>query len=71
MLTGEYRAKCRRYLNVVKKVLRSQGEKGLYRFSLEPKGDLGYGIYYHPVKEEALADAESLSAWIRSEFGWK
>ena len=71
MLTGEYMVKCRRYLDAVKKVLKNQGEKELYRFSLEPKGDLGNGIYYHPVKTEALADAESLSAWIRSEFGWE
>ena len=71
MLTGKNKVKCRRYLDAVKKVLKNQGEKELYRFSLEPKGDLGNGIYYHPVKTEALADAESLSAWIRSEFGWE
>lgn len=70
MLTGEYMVKCRQYLDVAKDTLESEGVDGLYRFSLEPRGDSPFGINPHPVKEEALEDAESLSVWIRSEFGW-
>lgn len=70
MLTGEYMVKCRQYLDLVKAILEGEGIKDLYRFSFEPKGESLSNVYYHPVKEEALEDAESLSAWIRSEFGW-
>ncbi|MBO7412581.1 MAG: hypothetical protein J6U20_02810 [Fibrobacter sp.] len=70
MLVGDYKVKCRRFLDVVKKTLESRGEKGLYRLSLEPKGTAEHGVYFHPNKEEATADAETLSAWMRSKFGW-
>lgn len=70
MLSAEYLVKCRQYLDVAKAALENDGMNGLYRFSLEPRGDSPFGINPHPVKEEALEDAESLSAWIRSEFGW-
>jgi len=70
MLSAEYLVKCRQYLDVAKATLENDGMNGLYRFSLEPRGDSPFGINPHPVKEEALEDAESLSAWIRSEFGW-
>jgi hypothetical protein len=70
MLTGEYMVKCRQYLDAVKAALEDEGLKDLYRFSFEPRGESLVGFNPHPVKEEALADAESLSAWIRSEFGW-
>ena len=71
MLIGEEMQKCRRMLDRVKATLEGQGVKDLYRFSLEPKGETPFGIYYHPNREEAVMDAESLSAWIRSELGWK
>lgn len=71
MLTGENKVKCRRYLDVVKDELKGRGEDDLYRFSFEPRGDSGKGVYHHPVKEEAFDDAKNLSAWMRSEFGWK
>ena len=70
MLTGEYMRKCRQYLDVAKETLEDEGIKDLYRFSLEPDGESPYGINPHPNKEKGLKDAESLSAWIRSEFGW-
>ena len=70
MLTGKLMALCRRYLDVAKATLEKEGIKDLYRFSLEPKGESPYDVYFHPNKEEAAQDAESLSAWIRSEFGW-
>lgn len=70
MLVGVYKTKCRQFLNVVKKTLESEGVKGLYRFSFEPKGTSAHGFYYHPNKKEAAADADSLSAWMRSKFGW-
>ena len=70
MLTGENMVKCRQYLDMAKKVLEGEGVKDLYRFSFDPRGDSSFGLNPHPVKVEALADAESLSAWIRSEFGW-
>ena len=71
MLTGDYMVRCRRYLDVAKSVLEKEGVSGLYRFSFEPKGESSTGVYFHPNKKEALEDAESLSAWIRSEFGWE
>lgn len=71
MLTGKNKVKCRRYLDAVKKVLKNQGEKNLYRFSLEPRGDSPEGLVAHPNKEQAAEDAKKLSAWIRSEFGWE
>ena len=70
MLSGEYMVKCRQYLDVVKATLEGEGMEGLYRFTFEPRAEALYGINPHPVKAEALEDAESLSAWIRSEFGW-
>lgn len=70
MLLGDYMVKCRRFLDVVKKTLEKKGEKGLYRFSFEPRVTLTQGVYFHPNKEEAAEDAESLSAWMRSKFGW-
>jgi len=70
MLTGDFMIKCRQYLEVAKKVLEGEGVKDLYRFSFDPRGESLYGVYFHPTKDEALADAESLSAWMRLEFGW-
>lgn len=70
MLVRDYLVQCRLYLDVAKEVLDGMGETEVYRFSLEPKGDSPFGYYFHPTKDEADADAESLSAWIRSEFGW-
>lgn len=70
MLLGDYMVKCRLYLDIAKEVLEGMGMTGLYRFSFEPKGESPYGFYFHPTKDEAFVDAESLSAWMRSEFGW-
>ena len=70
MLTENFLVKSRQYLNVAKGVLEGRGVRDLYRFSLEPKGESPIGVYYHPVKDEASADAEILSAWMRSEFDW-
>lgn len=70
MLSGDYMVKCRQYLEVVKATLEDEGIKDLYRFSFEPRGDALYGVNPHPIKDEAFEDAEKLSAWIRSEFGW-
>lgn len=70
MLVGENMVKCRHFLDVAKATLESMGVDNLYRFSLEPKGESPNGIYYHPNREESLAHAESLSAWMRSKFGW-
>lgn len=64
MLYGENLVKCRQYLDVAKATLEGEGIMGVYRFSFEPNQG------FHPVKEKALVDAESLSVWIRSEFGW-
>lgn len=71
MLVGDYKTKCRRFLNEAKKILEKKGEKNLYRFSLEPRGDSPKGFVAHPNKEQAAEDAKKLSAWIRSEFGWE
>ena len=71
MLTGNYMARCRQYLDVAKETLEGLGIRDLYRFSLEPKGESPIDLYYHPNKKEAAVDAERLSAWIRSEFGWE
>ena len=70
MLTGYFMVKSRQYLNVAKEVLEGRGVKDLFRFSFEPKGESPSGVYYHPVKDEAVADAERLSDWMRSEFNW-
>ena len=70
MLVGEYMVKCRQYLDIAKEILEENGLTDLYRFSFEPKGDSPFGYYFHPTKDEAFVDAESLSAWMRSEFGW-
>ena len=70
MLVGDYKTQCRRFLNVAKKILEKRGVKNLYRFSFEPRGDSPLGFVGHPNKEKAAEDAENLSAWIRSEFGW-
>lgn len=70
MLVRDYLAQCRQDLDVAKKVLEGMGEKDLYRFSFEPKGDSPFGFYFHPTKDEAAVDAERMSAWMRSEFGW-
>ena len=70
MLVGDYMIKCRRYLDVSKKILEKRGVKNLYRFSFEPRGDSPFGFVAHPNKEQAAEDAESLSAWMRSKFGW-
>lgn len=70
MLVGVLMEKCRRYLDAAKDVLEGMGVTDLYRFSFEPKGENPYGLYFHPTKDEAIVDAESLSAWMRSEFGW-
>ena len=64
MLHEEHLVKCRQYLDVAKATLEGEGIMGVYRFSFEPNQG------FHPVKEKALVDAESLSVWIRSEFGW-
>jgi len=70
MLTGEYMVKCRQYLEIAKDILEGEGVKDLFRFSFEPRGESPYNVVFHPTKEEAHEDAENLSAWIRSEFGW-
>lgn len=70
MLVRDYLAQCRQDLDVAKEVLEGMGEKDLYRFSFEPKGDSPFGFYFHPTKDEAAVDAERMSAWMRSEFGW-
>lgn len=70
MLVGEYMAKCRRYLDRSKEILEEMGVTDLFRFSLEPKGENPLGLNSHPTKDKAIVDAESLSAWMRSEFGW-
>ncbi len=70
MLTGDYMVKCRQYLDVAKATLETLGERDVYRYSFEPKGESPNGVYFHPNKAEALGDARSLSTWMRSEFGW-
>lgn len=70
MLTGDYMVKCRQYLDTAKAILEDEGVDELYRFSFDPHGESAYNVYYHPTREEAAADAQSLTAWIRSEFGW-
>ena len=70
MLTGEYMVMCRQYLDLVKETLEKEGLTGLYRFSFEPRENSSHGLDPHPVTDEAREDAEKLSAWMRSEFGW-
>lgn len=70
MLLGDYMVKCRQFLDVVKARLEDMGETDLYRFSFEPRDVSRNRLDYHPVKEKAAEDAEKLSAWMRSEFGW-
>ena len=70
MLGGTFMARCRRYLDRAKEILEGMGLTDLYRFSFDPKGEAPAELNRHPTKDEAIIDAESLSAWMRSEFGW-
>lgn len=71
MLTGNYMVKCRSYLDKVKSSLEALGLNGLYRYSLQPSGVASNGVLDHPDKAEAARHADSLSSWMRFNFGWK
>lgn len=70
MLTGDYMVRCRKYLDEAKRILEDDGETGLYRYSFEPRSESPFGVRPHPDKAESAENADSLSSWMRSEFGW-